>query len=257
MGLSKQAVQDCRIPVAIVMREPVPDTAAVSFLERFLFYFADKGKPLFIAFQEAVLAMRGSDQHPGVRWLPAVYGGSLTEPPTWKQLGGKAPKPPLPSIPKWVALSTVGGVAAIIAIATHSIRVPFLPDSTVNSSPSPTSSQTPSPDTLISGGGQVLIDGETLSKEKIATIGEKENCIKQKSVDVITCFEALRATRKADPEVLTYLNNLRAKQNAESSQSPLYTIAVAAPLNQDAGNDILRGVAQVQNKRLKIKLIYL
>ena len=89
-------------------------------------------------------------------------------------------------------------------------------------------------------------------KSGIAQVQEKKECIDKLPDEdgAIRCFEKLRGTRKADPEVLTYQSNLLAKQK-QSPQSPLYTIAVAASLNQDAGINILQGVAQVQKQAIE------
>ena len=148
------------------MREPVPDASAVSFLEKFFYYFADQDKPLFIAFQEAILAMQGSDQHPGIKFLPAVYIGSLTEPPTWRQLGGKAPRRP---IPKWVLPSASIGVAALIG------SVAFINNDKISKfiqplpgTPTPTTTISPNlPSSLISDGNQVLIT----NREQLLEVG--------------------------------------------------------------------------------------
>ncbi len=59
----------------------------------------------------------------------------------------------------------------------------------------------------------------------------------------VQSFEASLATSRNDPETLIYLNNARI------AEQPAYTIAIAAPLSSasDAAQELLRGVAQVQN----------
>lgn len=42
-----------------------------------------------------------------------------------------------------------------------------------------------------------------------------------------------------DPVTLIFLNNAKARKNAKENGSPLYTIATAAPLNQEEGKQIL------------------
>ncbi|MEH2268673.1 MAG: ABC transporter substrate-binding protein [Nostoc sp.] len=61
-----------------------------------------------------------------------------------------------------------------------------------------------------------------------------------------------------DPEVLIYRNNAYVNDPAtKNPNSPIYTIAVAAPLNLDAGLHILFGVAQAQNVAVNQKKINL
>ena len=52
-----------------------------------------------------------------------------------------------------------------------------------------------------------------------------------------------------DPEIRIFRNNARAQKNHEDNPKlPLYTIAVAAPVKQHEGTQILFGVAQAQDK---------
>jgi serine/threonine protein kinase/ABC-type branched-subunit amino acid transport system substrate-binding protein len=53
-----------------------------------------------------------------------------------------------------------------------------------------------------------------------------------------------------DPEILIYRNNAESRRRSQAAGTPLYTIAVAAPLNIKGliAKEILFGVAQAQNK---------
>lgn len=160
LGLSQQFLRELGLPIAIVMREPVPDGVAVKFLRDFFEHFAFHGHSLFAAFQEARLGLEEFAQFPGITWLPAICISSLTEPPTWQHLSATTPisKPPVrPDVPlldgkielenksssdKWkrwsfLAVALVAVVGLLAYCTTHSreqANNPNLP----TSSPSPT-----------------------------------------------------------------------------------------------------------------------
>ncbi|MGD1866770.1 MAG: ABC transporter substrate-binding protein [Phormidesmis sp.] len=80
--------------------------------------------------------------------------------------------------------------------------------------------------------------------------------------EALRIFIALRESPDAqkDPESLIYQNNARARDNlANGNGSPLYKIAIAAPLDTNSGLDIARGVAQAQaewiNKGLNLVVL--
>lgn len=93
LGLAKQ-LAELKLPLAIVMREPVPDLVAAKFLRVFLQKFST-GQSFFRSFREAREQLEGfSGDYPGVCWLPTVYMSNSVKPPTWTQLGGtKNPEP--------------------------------------------------------------------------------------------------------------------------------------------------------------------
>jgi ABC-type phosphate transport system substrate-binding protein len=101
LGLAKQ-LAELKLPLAIVMREPVPDNVAARFLRVFLQNYSN-GKSFFKSFREARHQLEGFNaQYPGVCWLPTVCIGRSVEPPTWQQLGGSeslSPDPPIPVTP--------------------------------------------------------------------------------------------------------------------------------------------------------------
>jgi ABC-type branched-subunit amino acid transport system substrate-binding protein len=323
LGLSNQFVQELRLPVAIIMREPVPDQVAVRFLQAFFEHFSIQNHSLFKAFQEARLELEGFVRFPGVTWLPAIYTSSLSEPPSWNELRGDSEVQRLPFLPAPVAIpelppvaektpelapelvpefapektlesvvstlkpasmstrrlpaklafsssrhwkkwAWVGGAIAIASVAIWIIG--FKPEKNHQSGLIPNPSPSPSPTvplpvgSLISDGNQVLITEPSLiSQLGLATQAEKEagvtllKNVKTASVktapdytQAIAYFQTLRARRKADPEVLVYLNNAQAQQRHRQTKTPLYTIAAIVPLNVDPGIHILRGVAQAQ-----------
>ncbi|NMF63039.1 transmembrane sensor domain-containing protein [Brasilonema octagenarum UFV-E1] len=82
------------IPQMIVMREPVPDKVAQTFLKYFLQAFAS-GKPVYEAVQEARQRLQGlEDEFPCASWLPVICQHRSAVPFTWEEL--RASKTPVP-----------------------------------------------------------------------------------------------------------------------------------------------------------------
>lgn len=93
VGLA-QALGKLNIPQVIVMREPIPNRVAQTFLQYFLEAFATERLPLHRAMRQARLRLQGlEDDFPGASWLPVLCQNPLVEPTTWLQLGGSAPCP--------------------------------------------------------------------------------------------------------------------------------------------------------------------
>jgi len=87
LGLAKQ-LAELKLPLSIVMQEPVPDLVAAKFLRVFLQNFST-GQSFFRSFHEAREGLEGfSGDYPGVCWLPTVSLCNPVEPPTWEQIGG-------------------------------------------------------------------------------------------------------------------------------------------------------------------------
>lgn len=75
------------LPQSIVMREPIPDTAAHFFLQDFLAAFANN-KSLYAAVREARRKLEDANNKelPGISWLPVICQNPAVEPLSWKQL---------------------------------------------------------------------------------------------------------------------------------------------------------------------------
>jgi CHASE2 domain-containing sensor protein len=87
LGLAK-ALSDLKIPQVIVMREPVPDRVAQSFLTAFLTLYAN-GNSFYRSVREAREKLQGlEDKFPCATWLPTVYQHGTTHAPTWEELQG-------------------------------------------------------------------------------------------------------------------------------------------------------------------------
>ncbi|MEI6368530.1 MAG: substrate-binding domain-containing protein [Nostocales cyanobacterium ELA608] len=92
LGLAKQ-LAELKLPLSIVMQEPVPDLVAAKFLRVFLQNFST-GQSFFRSFHEAREGLEGfSGDYPGVCWLPTVSLCNPVEPPTWEQIGGTVATP--------------------------------------------------------------------------------------------------------------------------------------------------------------------
>jgi ABC-type branched-subunit amino acid transport system substrate-binding protein len=87
LGMARQ-IADLQLPQCIVMREPVPNEAAVEFLRRFFEQFARQDKSLIDAVR---IARRGLEalhrnRFPGVMWLPTICIKPGEHPLTWQML---------------------------------------------------------------------------------------------------------------------------------------------------------------------------
>ena len=122
LGLAK-ALSDLQIPHVIVMREPVPDLVAQSFLTEFLSLYA-RGHSFERAVREARQKLQGlEDKFPCATWLPTIYQQGITHPPTWKQLQGN------PDLErrrfKFALLASLGTTMAIAAVRFIGILQPL------------------------------------------------------------------------------------------------------------------------------------
>ena len=83
LGLARD-LADLHIPQVIVMREPVPDRVAQTFLTHFLTAFAS-GQPLYHAVREAREKLQGLEtEFPCASWLPVICQNPAEIPPTWQ-----------------------------------------------------------------------------------------------------------------------------------------------------------------------------
>lgn len=88
------ALEKLHTPVAIVMREPVPNRVAQDFFKHFLQAFALDRQSLYLSVQQARRKLQGlENEYPGASWLPAICQNPAVEPPTWLRLGGVPPCP--------------------------------------------------------------------------------------------------------------------------------------------------------------------
>lgn len=88
LGLAKE-LSDLQIPLIIVMREPVPDRVAQTFLQFFLASFST-GASLYEAVREARERLQGLEgEFLCASWLPLVVQHPIAQAPTWLSLLGE------------------------------------------------------------------------------------------------------------------------------------------------------------------------
>ncbi len=83
LGLARE-LAELNIPQVIVMREPVPDRVAQTFLKYFLQAYS-QGEPLYLAVRQARERLEAlEDQFPCATWLPMIFQNLAEVPPLWK-----------------------------------------------------------------------------------------------------------------------------------------------------------------------------
>lgn len=246
------------IPNIIAMKEPVPDDIACLFLIEFLKGFTE-GTQLCKAVRQARdrLALE-QDKVPAASWLPIVcLNPSASELVMPKQNRLKRSQLILGS-----ALLS-GLLAAAIPIALYgpckAVPAAFQDFVTVLDCPVPIETYISVGDHSVEGSKVVLSDYYFSLKEEALEAFDAGNHDK-----AVLLFDGLRSHARVnkdtsdgreaalaalqDPEVLIYRNNAFVKAlHSKDPTLPLYTIAVAAPLNTDPGISIALGVAQAQD----------
>ncbi|BCL35248.1 hypothetical protein NSMS1_16950 [Nostoc sp. MS1] len=276
------------IPAVIVMREPVPDRIAYQFLLYFLREFS-QGTPLCLAVRKArdrLEALQG--KFPAATWLP-VAGLNPNQPEfVWPDNTKHDPSiepdksivteqtilPPQPTpqrkelafLLRWRSISLrlriMFGLVAFLGLAIPTLvkinqcqlfSSTCTPPDSISTNPSPKPVVNIS--NFISSGEKMLIDN-SLVKLNEQYLSLKEIGIKAfsegKFADAVNSFEELPSRVTKDPESLIYRNNAFAYlRHTNNPNLPIYKIAVAAPLNDNAGFDMLAGVAQAQDIAVK------
>ena len=97
LGLAYE-LEQLHIPQLIVMREPVPDRVAQSFLEYFLIAYTT-GESFYLAERRARQRLeRWEGEFPCATWLPIIFQNPTVLPPTWTDLAGALTIPEIPSL---------------------------------------------------------------------------------------------------------------------------------------------------------------
>lgn len=118
LGLA-HALADLRIPQVLVMREPIPDSVAQTFLRYFLEAYS-RPESLYLAVREAREKLQGLEhRYPCATWLPVIYQNPAFSPPDWPLPVPKRPQlaSPPASPPRRALLSGVVstfGAAALV-----------------------------------------------------------------------------------------------------------------------------------------------
>ncbi|WP_414578319.1 ABC transporter substrate-binding protein [Anabaena sp. CCY 9402-a] len=254
------------VPAVIVMREPVPDRIAYQFLLYFLREFS-QGKPLCLAVREArdrLESVQGT--FPAASWLPAICLNPNQPEFVWPD---KTPQNLKSSF--FLSRSRLMlGLAALVGVIAVSIPITINRCQIFPSSCIPPEQVADDIEKFISYGKQPIADSRVRLSDPYLSLKQQgiTAFAEGRYGDAVGIFDNLRNQAKLnksapgfrktalaalqDPEILIYRNNalvnLRRTQNPNL---PIYTIAVAAPLNFNFGLDILFGVAQAQDIAVK------
>lgn len=110
LGLAKE-LSSLNIPQLIIMREPVPDLVAQTFLKFFLNAFSN-GKSLYLSVREARERLESlENRFPGASWLPVIFQNSTQALMDWQELRLSTPQrshPIAPQPPAPTPMSSVG-----------------------------------------------------------------------------------------------------------------------------------------------------
>lgn len=99
LGLARE-LADLHVPQMLVMREPVPDRVAQTFLKFFLTTFA-QGNTFYLSVREAREKLQAlEDRFPCATWLPTICQNPAVRPPTWQELRGKIGIDPIDNDPR-------------------------------------------------------------------------------------------------------------------------------------------------------------
>ncbi len=243
LGLAQGLVK-FKIPYTVVMREPVPDLVAQTFLRYFLETFV-KGEPLHLALRTAREKLEGcEDKYPCASWLPVIC---------------QNPSAPVLHWPQSFPVRKVGigvGVVALTVLAVGFLSVwprsgpqikrdvltPSVSAQHLTDAPATSLANSAIPmDERFSLGERVLITAtENPSTKQEATQaflrGDYEGAIAQ--------FKSTLEYAPNDPETRIYLNNAKAAQSGHWIR-----IAASVPIsgNLNIAQERLRGIAQAQD----------
>lgn len=198
---------------------------------------------------------------------PPTHSTSVTRPPI-------KPPPKKWHFPKSLRWIVPGVIAVLFAIALGLGKPSTVPTVNLETASIPLLP----PERLISYGQLDKIDDDRVSQLRLDFQRRKENGVDQlrqgKFAEAVSSFDQIRdvyrqrdrlsidereQARQAfqDPEILIYRNNAESRRRSLAEKTPLYSIAVATPLNledTDVSRQILFGAAQMQDRAVKRKL---
>jgi CHASE2 domain-containing sensor protein len=129
LGLAYE-LEQLHLPQSIVMREPVPDRVALTFLQQFLSTFAG-GAPLHTSVRHAREYLQGLEgEFPCASWLPVIFQNPAVPPLTWQALQGEAiaapePKPVLKKQPEPKQQLILWAIVAGFAVSGLTIGIRY------------------------------------------------------------------------------------------------------------------------------------
>ncbi|MFB8792364.1 MAG: ABC transporter substrate-binding protein [Potamolinea sp.] len=230
LGLARQ-LETLQIPHVIVMREPIHDKVAQKFLNAFLTSFA-KGASLHEAVREARDQLRLiENDSPNASWLPVIFQNP-EEPPLFYPQEKPSPTVELPKnsatrqkIQKFVWWGMGAITLATLSLGIYKI-IELRNDSTGVEG--------------ISLGEEILSKNTTPEKQAGVKAFKEKNYSK-----AVANLTASLQKNPNDPEAKIYLSNAKA---ANSKQTIKIAVSVPFGGNQSIAEEILRGVAEVQEE---------
>ena len=245
-----EALLELKIPQVVVMREPVANEVAEEFLKHFLKAFSN-GESLDLAVRHARRELQSLEiKFPCASWLPMIYQNPAEDSLIWKpdtSITGTTKK-----IPKTLSRNIKFLSMLILGIVLAVIFIPLILQPQVD----PVNAR-------ISYGEKFLIDNKFITDSKkiplrnslsadafdpknwVGTISKFKTYLYNTDQNITSKTQL----QKNDPEALIYLNNAIAEKNGK-----YVTIAVSVPIVEETpylmgvSQEILRGVAQVQNE---------
>lgn len=226
LGLARK-LADLQIPYVIVMREPVPDQVAQTFLQDFLASFA-RGNPVHQAVHAARLQLQDlSQRYPCAAWLPVICQNLVAPSLQYHQ--------PMPSRLKWMGFAAVMATAAIASAVVLYTREQAL-------------------QSRLSWGERLLVaeetapDGQKSEKRQGITAFAHQDWMAAEAL-----FQQSLRQHPNDPEARIYLNNSHVHNLLDHPPQPSHlpiNIVVSVPIgsNSNVAQEILRGVAQWQTE---------
>jgi branched-chain amino acid transport system substrate-binding protein len=218
LGLAKE-LSDLQLPHLIVMREPVPDVIAQTFLRDFLDHFA-QGESFHLAVRKAREHLHSlENQYPCASWLPLICQNPAAPALTYPQHDGRSIRRRL-LIGGAIAALAILGVATMQQQQQRQARLEQI-------------------QTRLSTGERVLVKSLSNPAKQAGVLAyQRGDCAKAAQQ-----FQQSLQQTPNDPETLIYLNN------AQSCDRPSFTIATGVPIgsNPNVAQEILRGIAQAQD----------
>ena len=228
LGLARSLSQ-LHIPQVIVMREPIPDAVAQTFLKYFLESFSN-GNSLYASVGYARGRLEDIQHYfPCASWLPIICQNPAENPLIWKKTSEINRPPRFFKNLKKIILHPVTIVIIILLLLGGFYNYFFV---------------LPPQLEYISSGEQILIkESEINTQKKKAGV---QAFAKKNWSEAIEQFNEHLSLKKNDPEARIYLNNAI----AENSGKGYRKIGVSVPIavNPNVAQEILRGVAQAQDE---------
>ncbi|MGB3189040.1 MAG: ABC transporter substrate-binding protein [Limnoraphis sp.] len=255
------------IPHLIVMREPVPDLVARSFLKYFLAEFT-QGKPLHAAVHQArkqlhnikITTVYNEPFYPGASWLPILLQNPTAPQLYWPQ---PEPEPEKPLIhPKVMMIFGLVLMGVFIGVFWGSSSRFFKKPDVIGDS--------------ISQGEEIVVKmfQQRRKQRGVEPVADCQKPLKyflpiwktyirqqwndcfETKINYQQAIQQLQRSweeEKPDPETLIYLNNA----TLEATGAEYYTIAIVVPtiknqagevIDVELAEDLLRGIAQAQTE---------